>query len=168
MAIRDPPVHTEKRKRSIDQYGSYNEHRFNNCLSNHISYEDTTKLWTPHIMLLDALEVVSVMNYRSIVNQIFCVANFFLVRGCLGSFRSLSPHFVVFIHGERDQSISPCLGGAAVQISLKMGECCVADVISSRMTQYWKEPLTKKICNTKYSLFTCRLRDAELLRINCA
>ena len=37
-----------------------------------------------------------------------------------------------------------------MHISLKIVECCVANVISSRMTQYWKKPLTKQICNTEY------------------
>ena len=36
--------------------------------------------------------------------------------------------------GERDLSSLPCLGEAGVQISLKIGECCVAIVSSLRMT----------------------------------
>ena len=56
--------------------------------------------------------------------------------------------FVVIPHGQRDLSSLPCLGGAAVQISLKILGCRVADVISSRMTKYWKEPLTKN-CATQ-------------------
>ena len=35
--------------------------------------------------------------------------------------------------GQRDLSSLPCFGGAAVQISSKIGECCVAVEISSRM-----------------------------------
>ena len=36
--------------------------------------------------------------------------------------------------GERDLSTLPCLGGTAVHISLEIGECCVARVISSRVS----------------------------------
>ena len=82
-------------------------------------------------------------------SSVLCVAHFFGKRFSRG-FRSLSPHFVVFIHGERDLSSLPCFGGAAVQISLKIEECRVADVISSRMTRYQKELLTPKIVNTEY------------------
>ena len=79
---------------------------------------------------------------------VLCGANFFGKRFFLRIQLPLSTFFV-FIHRERDLSSLPCLGGAAVQILLKIGECCVADVISSRMTQYWKEPHAKKICNTE-------------------
>ena len=65
-----------------------------------------------------------------VVCTVLCVANF-LGKRFFSGFRSLSPHFVVFIHGERDLSSLPCLGGAVVQISLKVEECCVADVMSS-------------------------------------
>ena len=40
-------------------------------------------------------------------------------------------------HGEIYLSSLTCLGGAAVQISLKREECCVAVAISWGMTQYW-------------------------------
>ena len=66
----------------------------------------------------------------------YSVAQFSLVSGSSRGFRSLSPRFVVFIRGEIDLSSLPCFGGAAVQISLKIGECCVAGVISSRMMQF--------------------------------
>ena len=75
--------------------------------------------------------------------QVLGVANFFGKR-FFCSFCSLSPHFVVFVHGERDLSSLPCLGEVAVQMSLKIEECCLADVISTRMTQYWKEPIIRK------------------------
>ena len=57
----------------------------------------------------------------------------FGVRGFFRGFHSLSPHFVVFIHGERDLSSLPCLGGAAVQISLKIGGvlCCWSDLFKN-------------------------------------
>ena len=48
---------------------------------------------------------------------------------------------VYIFHGERDLSSLPCLGGAAVQISLKREECCVAVAIYWGMTQYWSENL---------------------------
>ena len=64
------------------------------------------------------------------------MAQISLVRGSFQRFRSLSPHFVVFKNGERNLNNLPCLGGAAVQISLKIGQCCVARVISSRMMQF--------------------------------
>ena len=56
-----------------------------------------------------------------ISEEILCGANF-LGKSGKRLFRSLSPHFVVFINGERDLSTIPNLGGAAVQISLKIGE----------------------------------------------
>ena len=65
---------------------------------------------------------------------VLCVQKKFGKRFYRG-FCSLSPHFVVFIHGERDLSSLPCLGGAAVQISLKIEGYCVADLISSIKTQ---------------------------------
>ena len=48
---------------------------------------------------------------------------------------------VYTFHGERDLSSLPCLGGAAVQISLKREECYVAVGISWGMTQYWSRNL---------------------------
>ena len=81
-------------------------------------------------------------------------------------FRSLSPHFVLFIHGERGLSSLPCLGGAAVQISLKIGECCVADVISSRMAQFLKEPLIQK--NLQHIVHFIPLPGLKRLRFRTA
>ena len=75
------------------------------------------------------------------LKYVLCFANFFGKRFFP---RFPPPHFVEIIHGEKDQSILPCLGGAAVQISLKIEGCCVADVIYSRLMQHWKEPLNQK------------------------
>ena len=74
----------------------------------------------------------------------YSVLQILLARGFFRGFRSLSPHFVVFIHGERDLCSLLFLDAAAVLFSLKIVKCCVADVIYSRMTQHWKEPLAKK------------------------
>ena len=83
---------------------------------------------------------VSVSGGRNVL--ILCVAKNFGKR-FFPRFPLPPPHFVVFIHGERDLSSLPCLGGAAVQISLGIEECCVAGAISSRMM---REPLPKEIC----------------------
>ena len=47
-------------------------------------------------------------------------------------FRSPSSSFVVFLHGQRDLSSLPWIGGAAVQISWKIGGCWGAVAISSK------------------------------------
>ena len=95
------------------------------------------------------------------------VAQISLVRGSSLGFRSLPPHFVVFIHGERDLSNLPSLGGATVQISLRIGECecCRCDLA----ILVW-EPLTKEgrrlipriftaLCSINYYLPEEHLRD---------
>ena len=86
---------------------------------------------------------------------------------------------------QRDLSSLPCFGGAAVQISSKAGERCVAVVISSRMTKYQKatsgediyDPLTgmasqqgKIICNkfTPIFWYPCRPLCAFYFRTICS
>ena len=74
--------------------------------------------------------------------KILCGANFFGKRFFPQIPLPLSTFCCIYSWGKRSEQQQ--LGGAAVQISLKIGECCVADVISSWMTRYWKEPLIQK------------------------
>ena len=45
-------------KEGNGESGSYNEHRYNNCLSNYVQYSDTLGLWKPILLVLEELEVV--------------------------------------------------------------------------------------------------------------
>ena len=69
-------------------------------------------------------------------------------------FRSPSSSFVVFIHGQRDLSSLPWIGGAAVQISWKIGGCWGAVAISLKKLNlmcYILRTCLPRFCLTLYS-----------------